>query len=65
MLKNGKGELEAVEWEDALVSVAKAMLKAGDQTAAVAGGLADAEVYYSHYSVFSLFNLLVIYQFTN
>lgn len=43
MLKNQKGELESVEWEDALVSVAKAMLRAGEQTAAVAGGLADAE----------------------
>lgn len=43
MLKNEKGELEAVEWEDALVSVGKAVLKAGDQVAAVAGGLADAE----------------------
>lgn len=56
MLKNGKGELEAVEWEDALVSVAKAMLKAGDQTAAVAGGLADAEVY-THIILYSPFSI--------
>lgn len=43
MLKNEKGELVSVEWEDALISVGKALLSAGDQTAAVAGGLADAE----------------------
>ncbi|XP_034252909.1 NADH-ubiquinone oxidoreductase 75 kDa subunit, mitochondrial [Thrips palmi] len=43
MVKNEKGELVSCEWEDALVSVAKAMLRAGEQTAAVAGGLADAE----------------------
>lgn len=44
MLKNEKGELVSVEWEDALISVAKALRNAGSQTAAVAGGLADAEV---------------------
>lgn len=44
MIKNENGELETAEWEDALVAVGKAMLRAGDQTAAVAGGLADAEV---------------------
>lgn len=43
MLKNEKGELVSVEWEDALISIAKAILNAGNQTAAVAGGLADAE----------------------
>lgn len=43
MIKNENGELETAEWEDALVAVGKAMLRAGDQTAAVAGGLADAE----------------------
>lgn len=44
MVKNDKGELVAVDWEDALVSVARATLNAGSQVAAVAGGLADAEV---------------------
>ncbi|KAE8739365.1 hypothetical protein FOCC_FOCC015136 [Frankliniella occidentalis] len=43
MLKNENGELTAVEWEDALIGVAKALLRAGGQSAAVAGGLADAE----------------------
>ena len=44
MLKDEKGQLVSVEWEDALISVAKALRNAGSQTAAVAGGLADAEV---------------------
>lgn len=43
MLKNSQGELVAVEWEDALISVAKVLKSAGDKVGAVAGGLADAE----------------------
>lgn len=39
------GQLVATEWEDALVHVAKILggVKRGDEIAAVAGGLADAE----------------------
>ncbi|KAG8246551.1 NADH-ubiquinone oxidoreductase 75 kDa subunit, mitochondrial [Homalodisca vitripennis] len=43
MLKNSAGELVPVEWEDALVSVAKVLKNAGDKIGVVAGGLADAE----------------------
>lgn len=44
MLKNNKGELVPVEWEDALISVAKALKSVpGDKIAAIAGGLVDAE----------------------
>ncbi|XP_059472269.1 NADH-ubiquinone oxidoreductase 75 kDa subunit, mitochondrial [Neocloeon triangulifer] len=44
MLKNNKGELVPVEWEDALISVAKALKSVpGNQIAAIAGGLVDAE----------------------
>jgi hypothetical protein len=44
MLKNAHGELIAVEWEDALIAVSKAIKAAGRNIAAVAGGLVDAEV---------------------
>ncbi|XP_050099755.1 NADH-ubiquinone oxidoreductase 75 kDa subunit, mitochondrial [Anopheles aquasalis] len=44
MLRNPSGELEAVEWESALITVAQAMRGAPKgKIAAVAGGLADAE----------------------
>lgn len=44
MLKNAQGELVPVEWEDALVAVAKAVCNVpGDQVAAISGALADAE----------------------
>lgn len=44
MLRMPNGELEPVEWEAALVQVAKRVQKAGaGRVAAVAGGLADAE----------------------
>jgi len=43
LLKNAKGELAAVEWEDALIAVSKAIKAAGRDIAAIAGGLADAE----------------------
>ncbi|XP_063227518.1 NADH-ubiquinone oxidoreductase 75 kDa subunit, mitochondrial [Bacillus rossius redtenbacheri] len=44
MVKNNRGELVAVDWEDALVTVAKVLKSVpGDSIAAVAGGLADAE----------------------
>ena len=38
------GELQPVEWEDALVATAKTLRAAGEKTAVVAGGLSDAEV---------------------
>jgi NADH dehydrogenase (ubiquinone) Fe-S protein 1 len=44
MLKNASGELIAVEWEDALIAVSKAIKAAGRDIAAVVGGLVDAEV---------------------
>lgn len=43
MLRKPNGELEAVEWETALIGVAQAVQNAGDKVAAVAGGLVDAE----------------------
>ena len=44
MLRNAQGELEAVEWESALIGVAKALKNAtGGKIAAVAGSLTDAE----------------------
>lgn len=46
LLKNSSGQLEQVEWEDALVRVAQALRSGkGNQVAALAGGLVDAEVY--------------------
>jgi hypothetical protein len=44
MLKNASGDLIAVEWEDALIAVSKAIKAAGRDIAAIAGGLVDAEV---------------------
>ena len=41
------GELQPVDWEDALVATAKTLRAAGEKTAVVAGGLADAEVTYA------------------
>lgn len=43
MLKNPAGELVPVEWEDTLISVAKAMRAAKGEIGAIAGSLADAE----------------------
>lgn len=43
MLKNPAGELISVEWEDALISVAKAVRAAKGQVGVIAGALADAE----------------------
>jgi len=44
MLKDASGNLTPVSWEEAIVSVAKMLDSTpGDQIAAVAGGLADAE----------------------
>lgn len=44
LMKNSSDELVPVEWEDALVSVAKAIKTVpGDKVAAIAGGLVDAE----------------------
>jgi hypothetical protein len=44
LLKNANGELVAVEWEDVLIAVSKAIKAAGRDVAAIAGGLVDAEV---------------------
>ncbi|XP_066139897.1 NADH-ubiquinone oxidoreductase 75 kDa subunit, mitochondrial [Euwallacea fornicatus] len=44
MLKDNKGELKPVDWEAALLTVAKQIKNAGSSIGAVAGGLADAEV---------------------
>lgn len=43
MLKKPDGELEAVEWESALISVAQALRAAKGKVAVIAGGLADVE----------------------
>lgn len=43
MLRKPDGELEAVEWESALITVAQALRNHGDKVAAVAGSLVDAE----------------------
>jgi NADH dehydrogenase (ubiquinone) Fe-S protein 1 len=43
MLRKPNGELEAVEWETALIGVAQAVQNAGDKVAAVAGSLVDTE----------------------
>lgn len=43
MVRMPNGELQAVEWEGALISVAKALKKAGGEIAGVAGQLADVE----------------------
>lgn len=47
MLKNSSGELVPVDWESALITVCKSLKNAGDSVAAIAGGLADAEVKFS------------------
>jgi len=43
MVRMNNGELQAVEWEGALISVAKALKNAKGKIAAVAGQLADVE----------------------
>lgn len=43
MLKMPNGELQPVEWESALIVVAKQLQNAKGKVAAVAGGLADVE----------------------
>ncbi|XP_055389639.1 NADH-ubiquinone oxidoreductase 75 kDa subunit, mitochondrial [Condylostylus longicornis] len=43
MVRLPSGEFQAVEWEGALISVAKAVNKAGDSVGVVAGQLADVE----------------------
>jgi NADH dehydrogenase (ubiquinone) Fe-S protein 1 len=45
MVRDSSGKLVMVEWEDALVAVARALQSAkGDELAAIVGGFADAEV---------------------
>lgn len=43
MLKTTTGELKPVDWETALLSIAKVMKNAGSSIGVIAGGLADAE----------------------
>lgn len=43
MLKDNCGELKPVDWEVALLTVAKVIKNAGSSVGAIAGGLADAE----------------------
>ncbi|RZC40576.1 NADH-ubiquinone oxidoreductase 75 kDa subunit, mitochondrial [Asbolus verrucosus] len=43
MLRGSDGELKPVDWETALLSVAKVLKNAGSSVGAIAGGLADAE----------------------
>ena len=44
MMKDNTGELQMVDWEDALITVAKVLDSTpGDKIAALAGGMADAE----------------------
>ena len=56
MVRDSQGKLVAVEWEDALVPVARALQSAkGDDVAAIVGGFADAEVSRIHkFKVFLL-----------
>ncbi|XP_018567499.1 NADH-ubiquinone oxidoreductase 75 kDa subunit, mitochondrial [Anoplophora glabripennis] len=44
MIRDCNGELKPVDWEAALLTVAKVIKNAGPQIGAIAGGLADAEV---------------------
>lgn len=45
MVRDSNGKLVMVEWEDALVAVARALQSAkGNELAAIVGGFADAEV---------------------
>jgi len=45
MVRDSNNKLVSVEWEDALIPVARAIQSAsGDEIAAIAGGFADAEV---------------------
>merc|ERR1719171_1925247 len=44
MLKDSSGELKVVDWEDVIITMAKVLDSTpGDQIAALAGGMADAE----------------------
>lgn len=45
MVRDNNGKLVSVEWEEALVPVARALQSVkGDELAAIVGGFADAEV---------------------
>ena len=45
MVRDSSGELRECSWEEAIVTVAKVLDSTpGDKLAAVAGGMADAEV---------------------
>ena len=44
MMKDSSGELKVVDWEDVIITMAKVLDSTpGDQIAALAGGMADAE----------------------
>lgn len=44
MMKDSSGELKVVDWEDVIITIAKVLDSTpGDQIAALAGGMADAE----------------------
>ena len=63
MVRDSSGKLVMVEWEDALVAVAKALQSAkGEELAAIVGGFADAEVSQRACSVLSL-QLILLFKF--
>lgn len=54
MMKDNNGEMKVVDWKDAIVTVAKVLDSTpADKMAAVAGGLADAEVTYSLHHLYT------------
>lgn len=60
MVRDSQGKLVPVEWEDALVPVARALQSAkGDDVAAIVGGFADAEV--SHFIIIFSYKRLNLY----
>lgn len=57
MIKDGLGNLVPCSWEDALVSVAQKMTSLkGEEMAAVAGGMTDAEALVALKDLFNRFN---------
>ena len=51
MVRDSNNKLVTVEWEDALIPVARAIQSAkGDEIAAIVGGFADAEVHTISYT---------------
>jgi NADH dehydrogenase (ubiquinone) Fe-S protein 1 len=63
MVRDSSGKLVMVEWEDALVAVARALQSAkGEELAAIVGGFADAEVSQRACSELSL-QLILLFKF--